>query len=333
MPNKILLTLLLIISFLNSNQYNYQFDEDETSKTDLETQYLNGDIPKSKNQIREKKRLRESLNGYRDRDIERNIDDSRMEEDLVNQYSNFTETQERRRVSVRQRDSDRDRYEYNRVNEKRYVDRFSNYKIDKNAKTKREWLKEEAKRRNYKTQSYQKQVTKNKRVVSKKRVKKQLRKDYRFSDTNHLNSINKKEFAKEKLEKKMYKNLMAKIPRGSKIKAVVDLSSQRMSIYANNKQIYKWKVSTGKGRRYATPRGSYKPQILKKMHYSKKYHNSPMPHSVFFRGGYAIHGTNSISRLGKRASHGCVRLHPSNAKKLFALIKKQGKRNVKIVVR
>jgi len=330
LPNKILLTLLLIISFLNSNQYNYQFDEDETSRTDLETQYLNGDIPKSRNTIREKERLRRSLNGYDDRE-NRNRDNSRVEEALVNQYSNFTETQERRRVSVRERA----RYENNQVNEQRYVDRFSNYKIDQNAKTKREWLKEEAKRRNHKTQSYKKQVTKKKRVVSKKRAKKQkrLKKDYKFSDENYINSINKKEFEREKLEKKMYKNLVANIPRGSKIKAVVDLSSQRMSIYANNKQIYKWKVSTGKGRRYATPRGSYKPQILKKMHYSKKYHNSPMPYSVFFRGGYAIHGTNSIGRLGKRASHGCVRLHPSNAKKLFTLIKKQGKRNVKIVVR
>lgn len=325
MPNKILLSILLITTFLTSNQYNYDYlDENENSGTDLETQYLNGDIPKSRNSIRKKERLRHSLNGYRDRD--RGRDNSRVEEDLVNQYSNFTETQERRRVSVRERA----RYENNRVNEQRYVDRFSNYQIDQNAKTKKEWLKEEAKRRNQ-TKSYPKQKYYPK--IKTKNLKPQEHTSYNFSDTNHINAINKKEFAKEKLEQKMYKNLVAKIPRGSKIKAVVDLSSQRMSIYANNKQIYKWKVSTGKGKRYATPRGSYKPQILKKMHYSKKYDNSPMPHSVFFRGGYAIHGTNSIGRLGKRASHGCVRLHPSNAKKLFALIKKQGKRNVKIVVR
>ena len=321
MSNKILLTIFLIITFLNANQYDYEFDnEEQYSETDIETQYLNGDIPKNKSSLREKKRLRESLNGYKDRDIDNHM----MEEEFANRYSHFEEIEDRR-VVVKQNISNRDRY--NRINENRYADRFSNYAIDKNAKTKREWLRKEAKAKRVR---YKQQVTK-----PKKRAKKQKRlaKDYKFSDKNHLDSINKKEFAREKLEKKMYKNILADIPRGSKIKAIIDLSSQRMSVYANNKQIYKWKVSTGKGRRYATPRGHYKPQILKKMHYSKKYHNSPMPHSVFFRGGFAIHGTNSISRLGRKASHGCVRLHPSNAKKLFALIKKQGKRNVNIVIR
>ena len=60
---------------------------------------------------------------------------------------------------------------------------------------------------------------------------------------------------------------------------------------------------------------------------------SPMPHSIFFRGGYAIHGTNYVSRLGRRASHGCVRLHPSNARRLFNLVKQHGARNTRIQVR
>jgi L,D-transpeptidase catalytic domain len=50
------------------------------------------------------------------------------------------------------------------------------------------------------------------------------------------------------------------------------------------------------------------------MWYSRKYHMSPMPHSLFFRGGYAIHGTGAIRQLGRPASHGCVRLHPANAR-------------------
>ena len=45
-----------------------------------------------------------------------------------------------------------------------------------------------------------------------------------------------------------------------------------------------------------------------------------MPHSIFFSGGYAIHGSYEISRLGRPASHGCIRLHPSNAATLFALV-------------
>jgi lipoprotein-anchoring transpeptidase ErfK/SrfK len=55
-----------------------------------------------------------------------------------------------------------------------------------------------------------------------------------------------------------------------------------------------------------------------------------MPHSVFFRGGYAIHGTQYIKRLGRPASHGCVRLHPGNAAKLYRLVRRHGFGNTRI---
>jgi lipoprotein-anchoring transpeptidase ErfK/SrfK len=68
------------------------------------------------------------------------------------------------------------------------------------------------------------------------------------------------------------------------------------------------------------------------MHYSSKYENAPMPHSVFFRGGYAIHGTPYIKRLGRRASHGCVRLHPANAARLYKLVLIYGFDNTRITI-
>lgn len=71
---------------------------------------------------------------------------------------------------------------------------------------------------------------------------------------------------------------------------------------------------------------------MHRMWYSKKYDNSPMPFSIFFQGGYAIHGTGSIKRLGTPASHGCVRLHPSNAARLYALVKQAGPGNTSIVI-
>jgi hypothetical protein len=57
-----------------------------------------------------------------------------------------------------------------------------------------------------------------------------------------------------------------------------------------------------------------------------------MPHSIFFHGGYAIHGSYEISHLGGPASHGCVRLHPDNATTLFELVERQGPSNTRIVV-
>ncbi len=115
------------------------------------------------------------------------------------------------------------------------------------------------------------------------------------------------------------------------VEARVSLSSQRMYVSVNGVRKYTWAVSTGRSG-YSTPTGSYRPQRLEKMWYSTKYDNAPMPHSVFFRGGYAIHGTNAVSRLGNRASHGCVRLAPGNAATLYSLISKYGMGNARVVI-
>jgi lipoprotein-anchoring transpeptidase ErfK/SrfK len=68
------------------------------------------------------------------------------------------------------------------------------------------------------------------------------------------------------------------------------------------------------------------------MWYSRKYDNSPMPHSIFFKGGYAIHGTEHIKRLGTPASHGGIRLHPENAAELYSLVEANGMENMQIEV-
>lgn len=115
------------------------------------------------------------------------------------------------------------------------------------------------------------------------------------------------------------------------IVAKVDVSQQVMRVYVNGKRYYTWRVSTGR-RGFHTPRGSYRPTFLKRMHYSKKYYNSPMPYSIFFKGGYAIHGTNAIKRLGRPASHGCIRLHPAAARELFNLVKRNRSR-ARIVIK
>jgi hypothetical protein len=105
----------------------------------------------------------------------------------------------------------------------------------------------------------------------------------------------------------------------------VNLSSQTMHVTSRAGESYTWAISSGRAG-FNTPRGYYKPTMLKRMHYSRKYHMSPMPHSIFFRGGYAIHGTGEVGRLGRPASHGCIRLAPGNAAKLFAMVQKEGAR-------
>ena len=109
----------------------------------------------------------------------------------------------------------------------------------------------------------------------------------------------------------------------------VDKSSQRMSVIVNGESRYTWPVSTGI---YGTPSGTFRPQSLARYHRSTIYNNAPMPYSIFYDGNFAIHGTTHISRLGGRASKGCIRLHPSNAAILFSLVQKEGFGNTRISI-
>jgi hypothetical protein len=81
-----------------------------------------------------------------------------------------------------------------------------------------------------------------------------------------------------------------------------------------------------------TPNGTYRPEMMARMWYSRKYHMSPMPHSIFFHEGWAIHGSYATGALGSPASHGCVRLHPRNAATLFALVEQRGRDRTAILV-
>ena len=102
----------------------------------------------------------------------------------------------------------------------------------------------------------------------------------------------------------------------------IDLASQTMHV-SSAEGDYDWPVSTGRpGHR--TPTGVYHPQRMMAVAFSRKYDNAPMPHAIFFTGGYAIHGTYATGMLGQVASHGCIRLAPENAATLFDLVKHEG---------
>ena len=110
----------------------------------------------------------------------------------------------------------------------------------------------------------------------------------------------------------------------------IDKSEQRMYVETPTDS-YVWDVSTGR-KGYTTPSGQFKPYVLKKLHYSKKYDNAPMPYSIFFLGGYAIHATGEVDRLGSPASHGCVRLELQNARWLYRIVKEFGQERTYITV-
>jgi lipoprotein-anchoring transpeptidase ErfK/SrfK len=116
-----------------------------------------------------------------------------------------------------------------------------------------------------------------------------------------------------------------------RVLARVSISSQTMKVYHEGRLLYTWSVSTAKAGKI-TPSGTFEPEFLSRNHRSRRYNNAPMPFAIFYDGNYAIHGTDQIKRLGQPASHGCVRLHPDNAKILFEMVKAEGMENTRVVI-
>ena len=124
---------------------------------------------------------------------------------------------------------------------------------------------------------------------------------------------------------------LALTPARADVVVQIDKSSQRMAVSVDGMSRYNWPVSTGRSG-YGTPSGVFHPQSMSRHYFSRKYYNAPMPYAIFFYYGFAIHGTNDLARLGGPASHGCVRLHPSHAAALFALVQRNGPRNTRIEI-
>ena len=113
--------------------------------------------------------------------------------------------------------------------------------------------------------------------------------------------------------------------------AKVSLSNQTMTVIQGGKVRYLWPVSTARDGK-VTPTGSWTAKRLKRHHWSSLYGRAPMPYSIFYSGNFAVHGTNSVSKLGSPASAGCVRLSKGNAATLFNMAKRAGLKNTLVVV-
>gem|GEM_PF-159367 len=118
----------------------------------------------------------------------------------------------------------------------------------------------------------------------------------------------------------------------AKVDITIDKDNQQMTVAVDGVARYHWPVSTGIPSR-ETPNGTFRAFRMEEDHYSKEFDDAPMPHSIFFtKIGHAIHGTDSVGRLGTPASHGCVRLSRDNASTLYALVEKEGVLNTTVTL-
>ncbi len=111
----------------------------------------------------------------------------------------------------------------------------------------------------------------------------------------------------------------------------VDKTAQRMQVVIDGRPVYDWPVSTGRSG-YTTPSGTFRPFRMDIDHRSQEWNDAPMPYSIFFKGGTAVHGTYEQNHLGHAVSHGCVRLSVANAATLWNLVKQEDMANTTVVV-
>jgi lipoprotein-anchoring transpeptidase ErfK/SrfK len=166
--------------------------------------------------------------------------------------------------------------------------------------------------------------------------------------TNDIKQINTTEITALKYNLEQLKTKIKPVPLDSnatqkqcKVWLDVSKNTQRLYLYIEGELVDTFKVSTG-GKGHETPNINRRPSGPAFTKYtSKKYPGGNynglgnMPYVVFIQGGYAVHGTTlgNIPKLGKKASHGCVRVHPDNAKIIQELIKAAGIENSWVTIR
>lgn len=124
-------------------------------------------------------------------------------------------------------------------------------------------------------------------------------------------------------------NVVIEIDRGA---------GQFMNVFVYENDVMKkkyehWPVSTGLPGRGITPKGTFRPFEMNAKYFSRKF-KVILPYGIKFQGGNLIHAASKggMFYLGKRRSHGCVRLNPVHAKILYGLVREAGMKNTKVVV-
>lgn len=99
----------------------------------------------------------------------------------------------------------------------------------------------------------------------------------------------------------------------------VNLSRQRLTAWENGRRVYSMPISSGK-RATPTRRGvfavqrKYRATTMR----GRGYVAANVPYTMYYSGGYAIHGAYWHNRFGTPVSHGCVNLPVGQARRLYS---------------
>ena len=98
----------------------------------------------------------------------------------------------------------------------------------------------------------------------------------------------------------------------------VDVTAQQVTAWEGNVPVFSFIASTGMSN---TPTVAGEFHIYWKLESALMtgpgYYLPEVPYTMYFFGGYALHGTYWHDNFGQPMSHGCVNLETGNAQKLF----------------
>jgi len=114
------------------------------------------------------------------------------------------------------------------------------------------------------------------------------------------------------------KQTIQTLQKSEKRWVLINLKKQNLIAWEGNKAVYAIAISSGK-KSTPTLTGTFKIQTkLKTTRMRGRGYDVPnVPHTMFYDGGYAIHGAYWHKRFGTPVSHGCVNLAPNHAKWMF----------------
>ncbi|MGM5484879.1 MAG: L,D-transpeptidase [Nanobdellota archaeon] len=144
-------------------------------------------------------------------------------------------------------------------------------------------------------------------------------------------AIRKKEPKEIEFYRDSFPKVLDSLPDDTYMAVNIDKSEQSLSLYEKRpwgwQEKYDWEASTGRYKGDKEKRGDNKtPEgifTISKIHNSSNWlYNGERAYGPYFLRlhtgwqGIGIHGTNEPERLGKRASHGCIRLTNDNISRL-----------------
>jgi len=98
----------------------------------------------------------------------------------------------------------------------------------------------------------------------------------------------------------------------------INLSSQRLTAWQGGKAVFSATVSTGKASTPTYP-GIFAIQrkLVSDRMRGPGYDVPNVPYSMYYYGGYAIHGAYWHNRFGTPVSHGCTNMRPKDAQFVY----------------